>query len=98
MPPTGGFWSLTMYDAQYFFVANPLNRNTLSARNKLKAKPDGTVELLIQANNPGPDKEVNWLPAPNGPFVLMMRLSWPKENPVSLLDGTWKPPSVTRSS
>ena len=47
--------------------------------------------------NPGPDKESNWLPAPNGPFVLMMRLYWPKENPPSLLDGTWKPPSVTLS-
>jgi len=98
MPPVRGFWSLTMYDAQYFFVANPLNRYTLSQRNKLKADPDGTVELLIQASNPGPDKEANWLPAPNGPFVLMMRLYWPKENPPSLLDGTWKPPSVTRSS
>ncbi len=98
MPPVRGFWSLTMYDAQYFFVPNPLNRYTLSARNKLKAEPDGTVELLIQASNPGPDKEANWLPAPNGPFVLMMRLYWPKENPPSLLDGTWKPPSVTRGS
>jgi len=81
-----------MYDAQYFFVANPLNRYTLSARNKLKAERDGTVELLIQASNPGPDKEANWLPAPNGPFVLILRLYWPKENPPSLLDGTWKPP------
>jgi hypothetical protein len=98
MPPAHGFWSLTMYDAQYFLVANPLNRNTLSARNELKAKPDGTVELFIQASNPGPDKEAHWLPAPNGPFVLMMRLYWPKENPPSLLDGTWKPPSVTRSA
>ena len=97
MPPARGFWSLTMYDAQYSFVANPLNRYTLSGRNKLKAEPDGTVELFIQASNPGPDKEANWLPAPNGPFVLMMRLYWPKENPPSLLDGTWKPPSVTRS-
>jgi hypothetical protein len=95
MPPARGFWSLTMYDSQYFFVANPLNRYTLSQRNTLKADPDGTVPLLIQASNPGPDKEANWLPAPNGPFVLMMRLYWPKENPPSLLDGTWKPPSVT---
>jgi hypothetical protein len=97
MPPVRGFWSLTMYDAQYFFVANALNRYTLSARNALKADPDGTIPLLIQASNPGPDKEANWLPAPNGPFVLMMRLYWPKENPPSLLDGTWKPPPVTLS-
>ena len=49
MPPARGFWSLTMYDAQYFFVANPLNRYTLSQRNALKPGPDGTVELLVQA-------------------------------------------------
>jgi hypothetical protein len=48
-------------------VANPLNRYTLSGRNTLKADPDGTVELLIQASNPGPDKEANWLPTPSGP-------------------------------
>jgi hypothetical protein len=75
----------------------PLNRYTLSGRNKLRADPDGTVELLIQATNPGPDKEANWLPAPNGPFVLMMRLYWPKETPPSLLDGTWKPPTVEKA-
>jgi hypothetical protein len=98
MPPVRGFWSVTMYDAQYFFVANPLNRYALSARNTFKADADGTVELFIQANSPGPDKESNWLPAPNGPFVLMMRLYWPKENPPSILDGTWKPPPVTLSN
>jgi hypothetical protein len=96
MPPVRGFWSLTMYDAQYFFVANPLNRYTLSARNSLKAAPDGTIELLLQASNPGPDNEANWLPAPNGPFVLILRLYWPKERPPSILDGTWKPPAVEK--
>jgi hypothetical protein len=94
MPPVRGFWSLTMYDVQYFFVANPLNRYTLSARNVLKADTDGTVSLYIQADNPGSDKEANWLPAPKGPFILMMRLYWPKENPPSILDGTWRPPVV----
>jgi hypothetical protein len=97
MPPVRGFWSITMYDAQFFFVANPLNRYTLSPRNKLRAEPDGTVELMIQTTNPGLEKESNWLPAPNGPFVLMMRLYWPKDNPPSILDGTWQPPPVVRS-
>jgi hypothetical protein len=98
MPPARGFWSLTMYDAQYFFVANPLNRYTLSLRNALKANPDGSVDLYIQAANPGPDKESNWLPAPSGPFNLMLRLYWPKEHPPSLLDGTWEPPPVERAT
>jgi hypothetical protein len=53
-----------MYDAAYFFVANPLNRYTLSARNKLKKNPDGSVDLLFQRENPGNGKESNWLPAP----------------------------------
>jgi hypothetical protein len=97
MPPARGFWSITMYDAQYFFVANSLNRYTLSTRNKFNPNPDGSIDMYVQASNPGPDKEANWLPAPNGPFVLMMRLYWPKENPPSLLDGTWKPPPVNLS-
>jgi hypothetical protein len=98
MPPVRGFWSLTMYDAQYFFVANPLNRYTLSQRNKFNSNPDGSTDLYIQASSPGPDKEANWLPAPNGPFALMLRLYWPKENPPSLLDGTWSPPPVALSN
>jgi uncharacterized protein (TIGR03000 family) len=95
MPPVDGFWSLTMYDENYFFVENPLNRYTLSARDQLKANDDGSVTLTIQNESPGKDKESNWLPAPKGKFVLMMRLYWPKEKDPSLLDGTWKPPAVT---
>jgi hypothetical protein len=96
MPPVRAFWSLTMYDAQYFFVANLLNRYTLSPRNALKSNPDGSVDLYIQATDPGSDKESNWLPAPSGPFNLILRLYWPKEHPPSLLDGTWQPPAVER--
>jgi hypothetical protein len=98
LPPVDGFWSLTMYDADYFFVANPLNRYTLSQRNRLKTNPDGSVDLLIQNESPGKDKESNWLPAPKGEFVLMMRLYWPREKPPSLIDGSWKIPEVKEAS
>jgi len=98
LPPVDGFWSLTMYDADYFFVANPLNRYTLSQRNKLKTNPDGSVDLLIQNESPGKEKESNWLPAPKGDFVLMMRLYWPREKPPSLIDGSWKIPEVKEAS
>ena len=98
LPPVDGFWSLTMYDADYFFVANPLNRYTLSQRNKLKVNPDGSVDLLIQNESPGKDRESNWLPAPKGDFVLMMRLYWPREKPPSLIDGSWKIPEVKEAS
>jgi hypothetical protein len=94
LPPVNGFWSLTMYDAEYFFVDNPLNRYTLSARNDLKKNADGSVDLYLQHENPGPDKESNWLPAPEGKFVLMLRLYWPKESDPSILDGSWKLPAV----
>ena len=97
MPPARGFWSLTMYDGNWFFVANPLNRYTLSQRNSLKSNPDGSVDLYIQAASPGADKESNWLPAPSGPFILTLRLYWPKEHPPSILDGTWKPPPIEKA-
>lgn len=96
LPPVEGFWSLTMYNDKYFFVENPLNRYTLSERDQLKKNPDGSVDLYIQHENPGPEKESNWLPAPQGGFNLMLRLYWPKETPPSILDGSWSPPPVKK--
>jgi hypothetical protein len=81
-----------MYDDHYFFVANPLNRYTLSPRNALKLNVDGSLDLYI-GGAPGPDKEANWLPAPAGEFVLMLRFYWPDE---SILDGSWIPPAVEK--
>jgi hypothetical protein len=98
LPPVNGFWSLTMYDKDYFFVPNALNRYTVSQRNAFKTNADGSIDLYIQKDSPGKDKEQNWLPAPEGEFVLMMRLYWPKEKPPSILDGTWKPPAVKQAS
>ena len=96
LPPVKGFWDLTMYDADYFFVANPLNRYTLSQRNTFKANSDGSIDFYLQADNPGAGKESNWLPAPKGKFILMLRLYWPSETPPSILDGTWKIPPVKK--
>jgi hypothetical protein len=94
LPPVDGFWSLTMYDADYFFVENKLNRYALSQRNKLKENEDGSVTLYLQHESPGADRESNWLPAPKERFVLMLRLYWPRETDPSILDGTWKVPPV----
>jgi hypothetical protein len=96
-PPVNGFWSLTMYDENYFFVDNALNRYTLSQRNKFTEHPDGSVDLYLQHDDPGADKEANWLPAPEGKFILMLRLYWPKDTPPSLLDGSWTIPPVTKA-
>jgi hypothetical protein len=96
LPPAEGFWSITMYDANYFFVANPINRYSISARQNLKPNADGSVDIYVQKDSPGADKESNWLPAPAGKFILMMRLYWPSETDPSILDGSWVIPSVKK--
>lgn len=96
LPPVRGFWSLTMYDANYFFVANPLNRYSISARQNLKTNPDGSTDLYIQNESPGKDKESNWLPAPKDKFILMLRMYWPNESNPSIINGSWKIPPVKK--
>jgi hypothetical protein len=95
-PPANGFWSLTMYNADYFFVDNKLNKYTVSPRNDSKYNEDGSLDLYIQNESPGKDKEANWLPAPKDKFILMMRLYWPKEKDPSIIDGSWKIPPVKK--
>ncbi|HQR38089.1 MAG TPA: DUF1254 domain-containing protein [Blastocatellia bacterium] len=95
LPPVKGFWSLTMYNADYFFVANPINRYSISARQNLKPNADGSIDLYIQNASPGADKESNWLPAPTGKFILMFRFYWPED---AIINGTWKVPAVTKAS
>lgn len=97
-PPVEGFWSVTMYNEQYFFVTNPINRYSISPRQNLKANPDGSVDIYVQKDSPGADKESNWLPAPDGKFYLMLRMYWPNENDPSILDGSWTIPPVTKAS
>ena len=96
LPPAEGFWSITMYDANYFFVANPINRYSISARQNPKRNADGSIDLYVQKDSPGADKESNWLPAPAGKFILMMRLYWPSETDPSILDGSWVIPAVKK--
>lgn len=93
-PPADAFWSITMYNDQYFFVDNPLNKYTVSPRNNLKYNSDGSLDIYIQNESPGADKEANWLPAPSGKFILMMRMYWPKERDPSIITGSWRIPPV----
>ena len=97
LPPANAFWSLTMYNDQYFFVDNPLNRYNVSSRSAFKQNTDGSVDVYIQNQNPGPEKESNWLPAPAAGFILMLRMYWPQETPPSIIDGTWKIPAVVEA-
>lgn len=93
LPPVEGFWSLTMYDNQYFFASNPLNRYTLSGRDHFKTNKDGSIDLYIQHESPGAEKESNWLPAPAGDFILMFRFYWPRQ---AIIYGEWNPPAVKK--
>ena len=96
LPPVHGFWSVTMYDSKFFFVANPINRYSISARQHLKPNTDGSVDLYIQKDSPGADKEANWLPAPDGKFILMLRMYWPNEKGLSIITGSWEIPPVKK--
>jgi hypothetical protein len=100
LPPVNplAFWSITMYisDNGLWFYPNPLNKLTVSPRDKLKYNKDGSVTLYFQHKSPGKAKEANWLPAPEGPFALTLRMYWPNTTPPSILDGTWQPPGVKR--
>ncbi len=95
LPPVNGFWSVTMYDAGRTLVANPIGRYLINSAMLpgLKRDADGSVTIYIQNDHPGAENEPNWLPAPNGPMGLTMRLYWPE---AAVLDGTWSPPAVHR--
>jgi len=95
MPPASAFWSVTLYDPEGFQVANSLNRFAVSSWMPFKYNADGSLDLYFQNENPGKDKEVNWLPAPKGGFNLTMRIYAPKSE---ALTGKWNPPPVTRVS
>jgi hypothetical protein len=95
LPPADAFWSLTMYDAEGFQIANPLNRFAIGDRDKLTYNADGSLDLYIQNESPGAPKEANWLPSPkSGPLGLTLRLYAPRQE---ALDGRWNPPAIQRS-
>ena len=97
LPPVHAFWSLTMYELpKSLLVANPINRYLINSPMlpELKKDADGGLTLLVQNESPGRDKESNWLPAPKGPFIMYMRLYWPKEEAT---EGKWTAPKLTQA-
>lgn len=94
LPPARAFWSLTMYGADQFFVANPINRYAIGDRDKLTFNPDGSLDLYIQRESPGKERESNWLPAAVGRFSMNLRLYLPA---AEARDGRWMPPAVKRT-
>jgi hypothetical protein len=93
LPPVDAFWSLTLYDSSGFQVPNALNRFAIGDRDPLQYGDDGSLEIYIEHESPGADKESNWLPCPEGPFNLVMRLYSPR---YEVLDGEWTAPGVVK--
>lgn len=100
LPPVNAFWSVTMYDGKtQLLIENPIGRYLINSPMlpSMKKNADGSVTMYIQHSSPGKEKESNWLPAPNGPIYLVLRLYWPRTETPSILppgEGTWKPPGV----
>jgi len=101
-PPVNAFWSVTMYDGKtQLLIKNPIDRYLINSPMLpgMKKNPDGSLTIYIQKDSPGKAKESNWLPAPDGPIYMVMRLYWPKTESPSVLppgEGTWSPPGVMR--
>jgi hypothetical protein len=94
LPPADAFWSLTMYDAEGFPVANPINRFALGDRDALAFNADGSLDIVVQNEDPGPQQRANWLPGPaHGPITMTLRIYAPRPE---ALDGRWTPPPVVR--
>lgn len=96
LPPVNSFWSITMYKMpQSLLVANPINRYLINSPMlpHLIHDPDGGITIHVQNQSPGADEGTNWLPAPDGPFQMILRLYWPKEE---ALNGAWKAPQAER--
>lgn len=95
LPPVDAFWSITMYDAEGFQAANELDRFAIGDRDPLVYNADGSLDIVIQHENPGPERQANWLPAPNGPLGITMRLYAPRPE---VLGGGWSPPPVRKAA
>ena len=103
LPPVSAFWSVTMYHGgNQLLVQNPIDRYLINTPmlSQMKRNADGGVTLYIQKDDPGEALRPNWLPAPDGPIYIVMRLYWPKTEQPALLpigQGQWQPPGILRA-
>jgi hypothetical protein len=98
MAPPPGLWSVTMYDATSgYTIPNPIDRYALGGADNLEKNPDGSFALYIQHDDPGPNKESNWLPAPEERFTSfsatmhLLRLSMRAQVAINIRVG---PPTI----
>ncbi len=94
IPPVNAFWSLTMYDTNGFPVDNQIDRYAIGDRDALEYNDDGSLDIYVQYDPPGADKESNWLPSAAGNFFVTMRLYSPK---ITAIYGLWNPPAIIKN-
>lgn len=97
LPPVNAFWSLTMYELPSSLLTdNPIDRYLINSQMEpdLIRDPDGGITLYVQHESPGKEKGPNWLPAPKGPFYMVLREYWPRRE---ALNGSWTPPQPVRA-
>ncbi len=93
LPPVDGFWSVTAYDIDGYFIPNALKRQAIGGRDRLVANADGSVDLFVQADSPGKERRLTGCLSEKAPFTLLMRVYSPREE---FLEGEWSPPAVVR--
>jgi hypothetical protein len=94
-PPVLAFWSVTLYDDKGYLVPNSLSRYAIKSADDLIFGADSSLTIYLQPDDPGMERQANWLPTPSGQrFELTLRAYWPK---TELLDGKWTPPPILPS-
>ena len=95
-PPANAAWGIDMYDSKLHLVSNPINRYAIGQHlAPLKKNSDGSFTVYVQHKKPDSSKEQNWLPAPNGAFLLVLHVYWPKQ---PILDASWSPPALNKAN
>jgi hypothetical protein len=93
LPPVDAFWSITVYDADSYLYANELDRYVLGSRqvDRMRRNTDGSLTILVQHDRPDNAWLANWLPCPEGPFILAFRTYLPL---MEIRQGLWTAPPV----
>jgi hypothetical protein len=94
IPPADVLWSVCAYNASGYFAKNPIKRFSIGSKGNLKFNKDGSLDIYIQKDTPGKDKQSNWLPSPEGEFSVMLRCYGPKDD---LIEGRWKAPAISKA-
>ncbi|MEN8261206.1 MAG: DUF1214 domain-containing protein [Pseudomonadota bacterium] len=93
-PPVDAFWSVVLYDRNGFPIENPISRTQIGTYDELRLDEDGSITIYLQKDSPGANKESSWMPAPEGPFNLTLRLYNPQSSAKTL---DWVPPPVVKA-